>query len=89
MSTAIKTQNFLQTLKMLIVLVSIVYTWCVLLGLYLNESSPIKLMSRGRKRKSIFRYGLDYLTWFIKRLLDDKIYNILEFNDVTKFLSCT
>ena len=79
----------LEKLKMLIVLVSIVYTWCVLLGLYLDESLPIKLMSQGRKRKSIFRYGLDYLTCFIKKILENKIYNIHEFNEVTKFLSCT
>ena len=79
----------LEKIKMLIVLVSIVYTWCVLLWLYLNESLPIKLMKLGRKLKSIFKYGFEYLTCFIKKLLEDKIYNILEFNDVTKFLSCT
>jgi len=79
----------LEKIKMLIVLVSIVYTWCVLLGLYLNESKPIILMKFGRKRKSIFKYGFEYLTCFIKRLLEDKIYNTLAFNEVTKFLSCT
>ena len=79
----------LEKIKMLIVLVSIVYTWCVLLGLYLDESLPIKLMKLGRRRKSIFKYGFEYLTGFIKRLLEGKIYNVLEFNEVTNFLSCT
>jgi len=81
--------NNLEKIKMLIVLVSIVYTWCVLLGLYLNETVPIILTNTGRKRKSIFKYGFEYLTCFIKRLLEAKLYNILEFNEVTKFLSCT
>jgi len=80
----------LEKIKKLIVLVSIVYTWCVLIGIWYDETVPIKLMlTLGRKRKSIFRYGFDYLTTFIKKLLDGKIYNDFEFNEVTKLLSCT
>ena len=79
----------LEKIKKLIVLVSIVYAWCVLIGLWYDETVPIKLMKLGRKRKSIFRYGFDYLTSFIKKLLDGKVYNDFEFNEVTKILSCT
>ena len=80
----------LEKIKKLIVMVSIVYTWCALIGLWYNATVPIKLMvTLGRKRKSIFRYGFDYLTTFIRKLLDGKIYNDFEFNEVTKLLSCT
>lgn len=79
----------LEKIKKLIVLVSIVYTWCVLVGLWYDETVPIKLMTSGRKRKSIFRYGLNYLTSFIKKLLDGRFDNDFEFNELTKILSCT
>lgn len=79
----------LEKIKKLIVLVSIVYIWCVFLGICCDQSIPIKLMKLGRKRKSIFKYGFEYLTSFIKKLLEGKIYNELEFNEVTKILSCT
>jgi len=79
----------LEKIKKLIVIVSIVYIWCVLIGLWYNETVPIKLMTLGRKRKSIFRYGFNYLTAFIKKLLDGNIHNDFEFNEVIKILSCT
>lgn len=79
----------LEKIKMLILLVSIVYTWCVLIGIWCDESIPIKYMKLGRKRKSIFRYGFEYLIYFIQKVLKGKIYNDLEFNEVTKILSCT
>lgn len=79
----------LDKIKKLIVIVSIVYTWCIWIGLWYNETVPIKLMTLGRKRKSIFKYGLDYLTSFIKKILYGKIYNVFEFNEVIKILSCT
>lgn len=79
----------LEKIKKLVVLVSIVYTWCVLVGLWVSESITIRIMNHGRKQRSIFRCGLDYLTTFIKKLLSGNIYNDSEFNDVTKLLSCT
>jgi hypothetical protein len=79
----------LEKIKKLIALVSIVYIWCVLVGLWYDATVPIRLMTLGRKRVSIFRYGFNYLTVFFKKLLDGLIYNDFEFNEVTKLLSCT
>ena len=79
----------LEKIKKLIVLISIAYTWCVLVGLWICESIKIRIMNHGRKQKSIFRCGFDYLTIFIEKLLQGNIYNDHEFKDVTKLLSCT
>lgn len=79
----------LEKLRKLIVLVSIVYLWCIMIGLWCDETTPIKLTNFGRKRISIFKYGFNFLTAFIKKLLDGNIYNDFEFNEVNKILSCT
>ena len=63
--------------------------WCILIGIWNDETVPIKLMTLGRKRISIIRSGLDYLTGFIKKILEGKIYNEYEFNEVINILSCT
>lgn len=79
----------LQKIKKLIALVSIGYIWCVTVGLWVNESIKIRIATHGRKEKSIFRVGFDYLTSFIKRLLGREIYNPYEFKEVVGLLSCT
>lgn len=79
----------LQKLKKLIALVSIAYVWCVLIGLLVKESIKIRIATHGRKRKSIFRAGFDYLTVFIKKLISGDIHNRLEFDEVIGLLSCT
>jgi len=79
----------LEKIKKLIVLISIAYTWCVLTGLWISESIKIRIMNHGRKQRSTFRCGFDYLTTFVRKLLSGNIYNDLEFKDVTKLLSCT
>lgn len=79
----------LNKIKKLIVIISIAYTWCVLVGLWISESIKIRIMPHGRKQRSTFRCGFDYLTTFIRKLLSGDIYNDLEFNDVAKILSCT
>lgn len=79
----------LEKLRKLIVLVSIVYLWCVMIGLWYDETTPIKLTNFGRKRISILKYGFNYLTTFINKLLDGNTYNDFEFNEVNKILSCT
>jgi hypothetical protein len=88
--------NFEQThmkdpekIKKLIALVSIAYVWCVMVGLWINESIKIRIATHGRKEKSIFRIGYDYLTTFIKKLLALEIYNPYEFKEVVSLLSCT
>jgi len=78
----------LEKIEKLIVLVSIVYTWCVLIGLLNEQALTIKLKNDGRRRTSVFRKGLNYLTAIIIKMLRGEIYNILEFNEVTQILSC-
>ena len=75
----------LEKIKKLIVFVSIAYLWSVLVGLWLDAVTPIKLKSHGRKAISVFRYGFDYLTYIIKNILA----KFDEFNNLIKILSCT
>lgn len=81
--------TILEKIKKLIVLISIAYTWSVLVGLWITESISIRIKTHGRKEISVFRKGLDFLTTFIKKLFEDNIYNLSEFNDVINLLSCT
>ncbi|MBZ0201727.1 MAG: IS4 family transposase [Ignavibacteria bacterium] len=79
----------LKKIKKLIALVSIAYVWCIMVGVWVSESIKIRIATHGRKEKSIFRVGFDYLTSFIKRLLAKEISNTYEFNEVVHLLSCT
>jgi len=75
----------LDKIKLLIVLVSIAYLWSVLIGIWLDAVTPIKIKHHGRKSISVFRYGFDYLVRVIKSIYD----NLYEFNNLVKILSCT
>jgi len=75
----------LDKIKLLIVIISIAYLWSILIGIWLDASTPIKLKKHGRKSISIFRYGFDYLVRVIKSIYD----NLFEFNNLVKILSCT
>jgi len=79
----------LTKIKKLIVLVSLAYIWCILVGLWVSQSIKIRIAKHGRKEKSIFRVGFDFLTIFIKKLLAFEIYNPFEFKEVINLLSCT
>ncbi len=68
----------IEKIEKLLVLVSIAYSWSALIGL-----------NHGRKAKSVFRSGFDYLTKIFIKLLSGLIYNEYEFNQVTDVLSCT
>lgn len=78
-----------EKIEKLLVLVSIAYSWCVFIGLWLKSEIKIVIKNHGRKAKSIFRSGFDYLTNIFIKLLNGSIYNRLQFNEVTNFLSCT
>lgn len=78
-----------EKIEKLLVLVSIAYSWCILIGLWLSSEIKITVKIHGRKTKSIFRSGFDYITnIFIKRL-NGSIHNRTQFNEVSNFLSCT
>lgn len=73
----------LQRIERLLLVVMIAFVWCYKVGIYLNQEKPIKLKSHGRKAKSIFKYGLNYIA---KILLSVENKNDIS---VLRFLSCT
>lgn len=90
---ALKTSGFnienthltdLERVEKLFALVIIAFTWAYLIGIFLHENvKPIRLLNNGRKAKSLFKYGLNY----IENILLNTYYqdNINIFN----FSSCT
>lgn len=75
----------LQRIKKMILVVSIAYFWSILVGIWLENITPIKLKNHGRKAKSVFLLGFRYLTYTIKNIL----HNYDEFNNLVELLSCT
>jgi hypothetical protein len=75
--------NDSKRIEKLILLVMIAFVWCYKIGIYLHDIKPIKIKKHGRKAKSIFKYGLDFLAGVF--LNSENQTNI----DVFKFLSCT
>ena len=64
-------------------LVLIAFAWVYKAGIYLDTLKPIKIKKHGRRAKSLFKYGLNY----IANLLFSN--DIDKFNQCCKFLSCT
>jgi hypothetical protein len=73
----------LARLEKLVLLIMVAFVWCYKVGIYLHGIRPIKVKKHGRKAKSIFRYGLDYISNCLLNALKP-----MEI-DITKFLSCT
>lgn len=67
----------------LLALVLVAFVWVYKAGIYLNSICPIKIKKHGRKAKSLFKYGLDYIA---KILFSN---DINKFIDCCEFLSCT
>ena len=61
----------------------IAFVWCYKVGIYLHEIIPIQIKKHGRKAKSIFKYGLSFIS---NILLNPENQND---NDIFQFLSCT
>lgn len=72
-------------LRKLFALLSIALCWAFLTGLWLHQENPLKLKSHGRRERSIFRYGFDYLRNIVLNLNE----KMAEFLEVLQFLSCT
>ncbi len=74
----------LERIEKLILLVMIAFVWCYKVGIYLHQNiKPIIIKKHGRKAKTIFKYGLDYIAnYFLNSKIKKKI-NIFD------FLSCT
>lgn len=45
----------------MISILSLAFVWCHTIGEWLNEKKPIKTLKHGRKAKSLFLYGFEYL----------------------------
>lgn len=74
-----------ERLKKLLALVALALLWCYLTGLWIEESIRIRIKNHGRKEKSTFRKGIDYLCLILNSI--NKL--IFEFDKALKVLSCT
>jgi len=90
---ALKTSGFnienthlteLDRIEKLFALVIIAFTWAYLVGIFLHENiKPIRILNNGRKAKSFFKYGLNYIeNTLLNSCFIDNI-------NICKFLSCT
>lgn len=89
---ALKTSGFniedmhlkdLDRINKLFALVLFAFTWTYIAGVFWALLCPIKIKSHGRRARSLFKYGLTYLTSVLFSNDIDK------FKDICKFLSCT
>ncbi len=77
--------NQIDRVEKLLLLVMIALVWCYKVGIHLNEQvRKIVVNNHGRKAKSIFKYGLDYIC---QVLLSPN--NKEKRIEIFKFLSCT
>ena len=68
----------------LFAIVMLAYVWCYLVGIYIHENiKKIKVLHHGRRAKSLFKYGLEYIAQCL--LNHTNRYRI----DIFKFLSYT
>lgn len=72
-------------LSKLFALLTLALGWALSSGLWLHQANPIALNSHGRRTKSLFRYGLDYLRSILLNL-DCKA---AQFSKALQLLSCT
>lgn len=72
-------------LSKLLALLSLALCWVVLTGEWLHQLKPLSIKNHGRKAKSLFRYGFDYLRNIVLNLAQ----KMNEFLNVLQFLSCT
>jgi len=71
-------------IEKLILLVMMAFIWAYKVGIYIHQNiKPIKIKTHGRKAKTIFKLGLDFLT----KCFVNALYK-MKFN-VFNFLSCT
>jgi hypothetical protein len=91
-SKVLKTRGFniedtrlsvIERVSKLLSLVLIAFAWVYKTGIYLDTLKPVKIKKHGRRAKSLFKYGLNYI--------DDLLFSndIDKFNQCSKFLSCT
>lgn len=74
-----------ERLSKLFALLTLALCWAFRTGHWLHQLTPLKLKKHGRKSRSIFRSGFDYLRGIVLNL-DQRAD---EFREVLSFLSCT
>ncbi len=74
-----------ERLSRLFALLTIALCWAYRTGQWLSEQTPIPIKKHGRKAKSVFRYGFDYL----RRILFNLEQYQTDFLNSLQFLSCT
>jgi hypothetical protein len=52
----------IERLTTLIAVVSLTFTWALMVGQWQHGVKPIRTKSHGRREVSVFRYGLDFIT---------------------------
>jgi hypothetical protein len=74
-----------ERLSKLLAVLSLALCWVFLTGEWLHHLKPLMLKKHGRRAKSLFRYGFDYLRNIVLNL--ERKMN--DFLDVLQLLSCT
>jgi hypothetical protein len=72
-------------LTTLVAVVSLAFLWALKVGDWLHQKQTLRLKSHGRKQKSIFRLGFD----FIRRAVTNLSLNKQNLDDAFSILSCT
>ena len=72
-----------ERLSKLIALLAIAFCWAMLTGLWQHQQKPIELKAHGRRAKSLFRCGCD----FLQRAFSDFSLRRAEFNQALRLLS--
>ena len=72
-----------ERLSKLLALLALAFCWAMLRGLWPHQQHPIPLKAHGRRAKSLFRYGCD----FLRRTFTDFSLRRSDFNQTLKLLS--
>ena len=71
-------------IEKLVLLIMVAFVWCYKVGIHLHLNvKPIAIKKHGRKARTIFKYGLDYVANVLLNALNQSNINVIQ------FLSCT
>ena len=74
----------LKRIEKLFSVVMLAFAWAYAVGVFINENiKPIRALKHGRKAKSLFKYGLEYIAEVLLNPMKVGVF------DIFKFLSCT
>lgn len=75
--------NQAERLNKLLALLALAFCWAMLTGLWQHQQTPIPLKAHGRRAKSLFRYGCEFLC----RVFSDFSLRQVEFDQALQLLS--